>query len=92
MNDDDVVPWKDVPQADRENFTAMLNQRFDAGLSVEDAADYYGNREKIERDLGKMPDDDAPACGNCFQTITPQDMAELKRTGRCPHCGEDLRE
>lgn len=87
MSDSEPIPWGDLSDGDRENFTAMLNQRFGADLTVSDAAEYYGDREKVERELGDITDDDGPACSNCFNTITRYDLPELQATGECPHCG-----
>jgi DNA adenine methylase len=67
----------------------MLNREFGADLSVDEAESYYGNPEKVKRDLGDLGDE-GPSCSNCFNTLSRADLRELKDTGRCPYCGENI--
>lgn len=86
---DDPIPWGDLTDEDRRNFTEMLNRRFNAGLTIEEAEAYYGNPEKVEEDFG-YERDGGPECPECFTSLYREDIPALKRTGRCPYCGEDI--
>lgn len=93
--DNDSIPWSDLPDSDKEGFADMMNRRFGANLTVDEAKKYYGNPEAVERDftgaerrgnVALSP----PECPACFSPLYKQDIPHLKQTGCCPNCGEDI--
>lgn len=83
-------PWEDLSDSEKKNFADMLNRRFGAGVTVAEAEEYYGNREKAEEEFGDIGQTKAPECPECFTPLYKEDIPHLKRTGRCPACGEVL--
>lgn len=92
--DKEPIPWGELTDSDRERFADMLNARYGASLTVEGVAEYYGNKEKVERELGsdKRNQEGAPECPECFSPLYKSDIPHLKKTGCCPNCGEALAE
>lgn len=86
----DPVPWEELSAWEQINFTLMMNKRFEAGLSVEDAEEYYGNPDKVEQDFGEQATEGGPECPECFTPLYQDDIPYLKRTGKCPNCGAML--
>lgn len=86
----DVIPWDELSRGEKSNFARVLNRRFGASLSVEEASEYYGDREKAEAELGDDGGGDGYECPECFTTLYRDDIPHLKRTGKCPNCGEVL--
>lgn len=88
----DPIPWVELSDADRENFAALLNRRYGADVTVEEAAEYYGNREKLEADYGTGErDPESPLeCSKCFTPLYRSDLPHLQLTGCCPNCGQQI--
>lgn len=88
----DFIPWEELPDSDRENFAALLNRRYGADVTVEEAAEYYGNREKLEADYGETErnPESRLECSKCFTPLYRSDLPSLKLTGCCPNCGEQI--
>lgn len=87
-----IVPWDELSQPERERFAQMLNRRYGASVTVEEAQEYYGNREKVEEDFGEddRNPENAPECPKCFTPLHRSDIPHLKKYGTCPNCGEVL--
>lgn len=85
------TPWSELTERERENFRSFLH---DHGIrvTVEDAREYYGNREKVEQDATEPLDNDGALCPNCMGPITQENLLLEGDAGFCPHCGEDLAE
>lgn len=45
---DDMVPWEDLDQSEREQFAGMVAQLVDID-DVADAKEYYGDRERLKQ-------------------------------------------
>jgi len=92
-SDRDPIPWDELSEGERRRFAAMLNRRFDASLSIDQAAEYYGNPTKVKDKLGDIQTERStggPECPHCFDPLYKDDIPHLKKTGRCPNCGEVL--
>lgn len=85
------TPWSELSQRERENFRTFLH---DHGIrvTVDEAREYYGNREKVEEDATEPLDDDGDLCPNCMGPITQEGLLLEGDAGFCPLCGEDLAE
>lgn len=81
--------WDDLSDRDRENFRSFLH---DHGItvSIEDAREYYGNPEKVEKDATEPLDDDGYLCPECMAPIDQEGLLLDGEPGFCPYCGEDL--
>jgi hypothetical protein len=83
-----IIPWSDLNLREKRNFQTFL---WEHGLRVDldEASDYYGNREKVERDAPEEIDDSVKwNCPNCFGPLTA--VAIIEAAGECVHCGHDL--
>lgn len=86
------IPWSELSDRERENFRSLLH---DHGIrvTVNEAREYYGNREKIEREATEpLDNDDDGLCSNCMGPITQESLLLEGEPGFCPHCGVDLAE
>jgi len=49
----DMVPWEDLTKKQKEDFAALCDQ-FVGIETVEDAEQYYGNKEKLMEDAQEV--------------------------------------
>jgi len=56
MSDDTKVPWSDLSRTEKEEFAALCD-RFVGLDTVEDAEQYYGNKEKLIADSKAVTDE-----------------------------------
>ena len=86
------IPWEKLTDSEQRNFARMLSSRFAVSLEVDEAAEYYGNPEKLKGELGDPTEGrgEGPQCPECFSPFCKADIPHLKQTGKCPNCGEVL--
>lgn len=85
----DTIPWEDLSDREKENFRSLLHDR-GIKVTIEEAAEYYGNKAKVEREATEPDDGPEKRCPDCYGEMTQEGLLLDGDPGFCPHCGADL--